>query len=167
MKDRIQSTAYLVAHVHTDPNGKMLPQVHAVCIYSESATSLSAIGRDSAALDVYRVRGVDYQSARDLLCHSVQTFDHFAWCRPLMDPKDMEPIDYLYLEFASLNTAKVDALCEVLCNALMCSEEDARRYIKEGSGPLVRAGAVGEINGAQRAARAWLKRDFDAQKEAA
>jgi hypothetical protein len=84
-----------------------------------------------------------------------------------MDPKDMEPIDYLYLEFASLNTAKVDALCEVLCNALMCSEEDARRYIKEGSGPLVRAGTVGEINGAQRTARAWLKRDFDAQKEAA
>lgn len=163
----MQRTAYLVAHAYTDPNGKMLPQIHAVRIYSESATSLSLCPRNTAALGVYETRAADYQTASDMLCHAVQTLDVFAWCRPLMEPRYAEPIDYLYLEFASLNTAKVDALCEVLCNALMCSEADARRYIKEGSGPLVRAGTVGEINGAQRCARAWLKRDFDAQKEAA
>jgi hypothetical protein len=167
MKDRIQSTAYLVAHVHTDPNGKMLPQVHAVCIYSESATSLSAIGRDSAALDVYRVRGVDYQSARDLLCHSVQTFDHFAWCRPLMDPRDMEPIDYLHIEMMCKTPEARETLVRVLRRALRCSTEEAQACIDGMPAPFVRQSKVDEINRGQIAARAWFKRDFDAQKEAA
>ena len=52
MKDpRMQRTAYLVAHAYTDPNGKMLPQIHAVRIYSESATSLSLCPRTGRAHD--------------------------------------------------------------------------------------------------------------------
>jgi len=167
MKDRIQSTAYLVAHAYTDPNGKMLPQVHAVRIYSESATSLSLCPRNTAALGVYETRADDYQTAFDMLCHAVQTLGNFAWCRPLMEPRLMEPIDYLYLEFEKVHAGAAETLCGILRSVLGCPEEDARRYVKDGSGPLVRASTVEEINDSQRVARAWLKRDFDAQKGAA
>jgi hypothetical protein len=159
-------TAYLVAHAYTDPNGKMLPQIHAVRIYSESATSLSICPRDTAALNVYEARGVDYQSASDMLCFVVQTMHHFAWCRPLMSSEHMEPIDFLHLEFDKGHEAAVEVLADVLCDVLRCSAADARRYIREGAGPLVRQRTIEAINKAQRAARAWLKRDFDAQKEA-
>ena len=43
----IQHTAYLVAHLYTDPTGRMRPQVHAVRIYSEGATSLSYVAKDT------------------------------------------------------------------------------------------------------------------------
>jgi len=168
MKDpRMQLTAYLVAHAYTDPNGKMLPQIHAVRIYSESATSLSLCPRNTAALGVYEVRADDYQSASDLLCYVVQTTPTFAWCRPLMEARYAEPIDYLHLEFDKGHAAAVKVLCDVLEGALRCSNADARRYIREGAGPLVRISTVEAINVAQRTARAWFKRDFDAQKEAA
>ena len=79
----------------------------------------------------------------------------------------MEPIDYLRLEFDKGHAAAVAVLHDVLCDVLRCSAADAARYIREGAGPLVRMGTIEEINGAQRTARAWLKRDFDAQREAA
>ena len=167
MKDpRMQRTAYLVAHAYTDPNGKMLPQIHAVRIYSESATSLSLCPRDTAALGVYETRADDYQTASDMLCHAVQTLDNFAWCRPLMEPRYAEPIDYLHLEFEKASEAAMVALCDDLGDLLRCSAADARRYIREGTGPLVRKNVVDAINSSQRTAQAWLKRDFDAQKEA-
>ena len=163
----IPSTAYLVAHAYADPNGKMLPQVHAVCIYSESATSLSLCPRNTAALGVYETRADDYQTASDMLCHAVQTLDNFAWCRPLMEPRYAEPIDYLHLEFKKAHAAATETLCDILQGVLRCSEEDARRYVKDGSGPLVRASTVEEINESQRTARAWHKRAFEAKKEVA
>lgn len=162
----MQRTAYLVAHAYTDPNSKMLPQIHAVRIYSESATSLSVIARDQAALNVYEMRGDTYQAASDALCHAVQTLDKFAWCRPLMEDRYAEPIDYLHLEFDKGHEAAVAVLRDVLQDVLRCSDADARRYIREGAGPLVRQSTIEAINVAQRTARAWLKRDFDAQKEA-
>jgi hypothetical protein len=67
----------------------------------------------------------------------------------------------------SSTTRGVKVLCDVLEGALRCSNADARRYIREGAGPLVRISTVEAINVAQRTARAWFKRDFDAQKEAA
>ena len=162
-----ERTAYLVAHAYTDPNSKMLPQIHAVRIYSESATSLSICPRDTAALNVYEARGADYQSASDTICFVVQTMQSFAWCRPLMSPEHMEPIDYLHLEFEKGDEAAMTTLHNVLCNVLGCSTVDARRYIRQGTGPLVRQRSLDEINTRQRTARAWHKRDFDAQKEAA
>ena len=163
----MQRTAYLVAHAYTDPNGKMLPQIHAVRIYSESAASLSLCPRNIASLDVYEMRAEDYQTASDMLCHAVQTLDNFAWCRPLMDPRYAEPIEYLYLEPVETDEPALAVLCDVLQDVLRCSGEGARRYVRDGEGPLVRASTVEAINVGQPHARAWLKRDFDAQKEAA
>lgn len=148
------STAYLVAHAYTDPSGKMLPQIHSVRIYNESGMGLGV------SLDVYSIRADDYQAALDLLCYTVQTLDAFAWCRPLMDPRAMVPIDYLRLEVLAKST---EVLRGVLCKVLRCSEEEARRIIVSGRGPLVRTSAIAAIN-ACRDARAWLKRDFDALK---
>lgn len=159
----MRHTAYLVAHAYTDPNGKMLPQIHAVRIYSESATSLSLSPKNTASLDVYSMRGDTYQEASDRICHAAQTLDVFAWCRPLMDPRYAEPIDYLCLEVETLDATKLLALHDVLCNTLRCSLVVARRCIREGVGPLVRLSVVEAINAAQQTARAWLKRDFDAK----
>ena len=61
MKDTFRHTAYLVAAVYTDPNGRMSPQIHAVRIFSEGATSLSIIGANQAARDVYNYRARNYQ----------------------------------------------------------------------------------------------------------
>jgi hypothetical protein len=79
----------------------------------------------------------------------------------------MEPIDYLCLEVKTLDATKIVLLHDVLCDVLRCSAADARRIIREGVGPLARQRAIEAINKAQRTARAWLKRDFDAQKESA
>jgi hypothetical protein len=80
----IDRTAYLVAFAYLDPTGRMLPQIHGVSIFSESARSLSVCPRDTAALDVYEMRDATYQEARDRLAKMVHETPHFAWCSPLM-----------------------------------------------------------------------------------
>ena len=102
----IQHTAYLVAHLYTDPTGRMRPQVHAVRIYSEGATSLSYVAKDTVMVDVYRATGDDYQSAADYLRFCVQTLAPLAWCRPLMEARDRREIQRVTFGPAS----NVDAL---------------------------------------------------------
>lgn len=172
MNHPFRSTAYLVAHAYTDPNARMLPQVHAVRIYSEGATSLSYVGRDSAALDIYHASSKSYQEASDQLCFYVQTMSQFAWCRPLMDPRHMEPIDYLHIEMLRDDVEAMSIVMEVLRRSFHSpSAQDLDKLLNNQAGQFVRGGTIDEINTALRGyskayARVWLKRDYDAKLEA-
>lgn len=89
---RMEHTAYLVALAQVDHNGRMLPQIHAVRIFSESARSLSYCGVGTVALDVHEARGDSYDQARLCLMHMIQNMAPLMWCLPLMDPRDREPV---------------------------------------------------------------------------
>lgn len=127
----IQHTAYLVAHIYTDPAGRMLPQVHAVRVYSESARNLSAIAWDSAALDVYSVRADTYQEARDSLLHTVQTLAPLAWCRPLMEGRDRREIQRV--TFGPLSAEEALAAHAVVQKFLAASPEHAAKVLAHGT----------------------------------
>ena len=62
----------------------MRPQVEAVRIYSEGATSLSYVAENTAVLDVYRVEADTYGEAKDTLTKTVLEWPHFAWCRSIL-----------------------------------------------------------------------------------
>ena len=127
----IQHTAYLVAHLYTDPTGRMHPQVHAVRIYSEGATSLSYVAKDTVMVDVYRATGDDYQSAADYLRFCVQTLAPIAWCRPLMEERDRREIQRVTFGPAS----NVDALAAhaVVQKFLATSPEHAAKVLVFGT----------------------------------
>jgi len=164
-----RSTAFLVAHAYTDPAGKMAPQIHAVRIYSEGATSLSYVGKNTTALDVYHVSACSYQAASDNLCYLVQTLDSFAWCRPLMDPRHMEPIDYLHVEMLKTDDVSKSVVSAILRRVLRLGRSGDQRtaedMIANKASGLVRGTEVDEMNGMLRGlsharARFWLKRDY-------
>ena len=116
MKPRF--TAHLVAYAYHDPESLMRPQIDAVRIYSEAATSLSCVGQRRIALDVYQTTGDTYQDARDMLCYLIQRLGAFKWCRPLMDAVDLVPIDYLDVQWAP--SADSERLTAVLADMLRC-----------------------------------------------
>lgn len=79
-------------------------------------------------MDIYRIRGDSYQAAHDLLCHTVQTLDTFAWCRPLMDPRDLEPrghvrsIGNVFPHSAALAVERALGLSPVAAMSLLAGE---------------------------------------------
>ena len=80
-------TAYAVAFAKTDPAGAFQPQIEAVRIFSEGAHSLSYVGSNRVAFDVVEVRGDSYQEASDHAAFLLQTMPHYAWTKPLLDPR--------------------------------------------------------------------------------
>lgn len=162
-------TAYLVAAAYTDPNGRMAPQIHAVRIFSEGATSLTIFAKDQIALDVYNYRARSYQEASDHLCYLVQTHQAFAWCRPLMDPRYMVPIDYLHVEMLKTDDVSKSVVSAILRRVLRLGRSGDQRtaedMIANKASGLVRGTEVDEMNGMLRGlsharARFWLKRDY-------
>ncbi len=127
----IQRTAYLVAHIYTDPTGRMHPQVHAVRIYSESATSLSYIGENAAAVDVYHAKSDDYQSAADFLRFCVQTMKPFAWCLPLMEQRDRREIQLV--TFSDAAPGEALRAHAVVQEFLATSPEHAAKVLVHGT----------------------------------
>lgn len=126
----VRHTAYLVAHIYTDPTGRMLPQIHAVRIFSESATSLSAIGKNAAAVDVYHVQGDTYQEASDFLRFCVQTMDPFAWCRPLMELRDLVTVQRV--TFAPMSSEEGARAADVIAKWRHVDLAVAARTLRDG-----------------------------------
>ena len=69
-------TAYLVAHMRTDP-----PRIVGCGIYSESARSLTgALGRGCFAFDVCEEEGVDFETARRAILNMSEPYRSvFGW----------------------------------------------------------------------------------------
>lgn len=156
----VRHTAYLVAHIYTDPTGRMLPQVHAVRIYSENATSLSYVDKNAAAVDVYRVDGDTYQ---DYLTFCVQTMPPFAWCRPLMELRDVLTVQRV--TFAPASNVDAIAAHEVLVKFLGTTPEHAAKVLARGT--YMDADRYDMLRDAVDAAKVAMAVIWDAKSEAA
>lgn len=74
-------TAYLVIVFQVV---KGFPRFRGVGIYSESAHSLTRMGKVEYA-DIMQWHGSTYQEARDGLVEYIMTTDYFSWIRPWVD----------------------------------------------------------------------------------
>jgi len=127
------------------------------------------LDKKQIALDVYNYRARSYQEASDHLCYLVQTHQAFAWCRPLMDPRYMVPIDYLHVEMLKTDDVSKSVVSAILRRVLRLGRSGDQRtaedMIANKASGLVRGTEVDEMNGMLRGlsharARFWLKRDY-------
>lgn len=81
--------AYLV--VTLDVSG-VVPCVHDVGIYSESAGSLTTLA-GHARSDVLSSAGPSYQEAQDALKRMIKEYDHFKWAWPWVDDSSRQAYD--------------------------------------------------------------------------